>query len=153
MGQTWNRMDERWSRTDRTGVIMDNRNILDIGSIISEINLGTASKFGRLFQEKDPDQDENETIATQVDEYEDRGSIGDYEVVYQEICHLLDNIKQKWGTDDIEHNILNTYYHRDLLYLYDRITLDMNYLNGHPERNNGWLEKLLELKYEIRNLM
>ena len=134
---------------------MDNKNILDIGSIMSDINLGTASRFGRLFQEKEMNQDGKDPIVAHSTEYEDKGSIGDYEVTYQEICHILDNIKQKWGTDtdNIAHNLLHKYYHRDVLYLYDRITLDMNYLNGYPERNNEWLEKLLELKYEIRNLL
>jgi len=28
----------------------------------------------------------------------------------------------------------------------------MDYLNGYPDRNNEWLENLLELKYEIRNM-
>ena len=128
---------------------MDNKSILNIGSIIADINLGAATK---IIQEKLPNQDEkqadtNETV------YEDKGPIGDYSVTYQEIRHILDNIELKWGTDDTDSNLLNTYYQRDLLYLYDRITLDMNYLNGYPERNNQWLEKLQELRYEIRNLL
>ena len=65
---------------------------------------------------------------------------------------VLDNIKQKWGADDTDQKIFNTFYQKDLLYLYDRITLDMNYLKENQERNDAWLEKLLELKYEIRNL-
>ena len=131
---------------------MDNRNILDIGSIISEINLGTASRFGRLFQEKEIDEDKatiNEEMAVEA---KDNEPIGDYGIAYQELCHLLDNIKQKWGADDTDQKIFNTFYQKDLLYLYDRITLDMNYLKENQERNDAWLEKLLELKYEIRNL-
>lgn len=133
---------------------MDNRNILDIGSIISDINLGTASKFGRVFHEKIATQGEEEEHIPQMDMCEDKGPIGDYESTYRELSLLLDNIKQKWGIyNNTEVDLFNTYYQRDLLYLYDRISLDMDYLNGNPERNNGWLEKLLELKYEIRNLL
>ena len=61
--------------------------------------------------------------------------------------------KVKWGMNDTDQNLHNMYYQRDLLYLYDRITLDMNYLSAYPDRNEEWLEKLLELKYEIRNLL
>ena len=132
---------------------MDNRNILDIGSIVSDINLGTAYKIGRAVQDKISNLGEEEIHSTQTDEYEDKGSIGDYEVIYQELCHLFENIKQKWREEDPDQNLVNPYYQRDLLYLYDRISLDMDYLNGYPERNNEWLEKLLELKYEIRNLL
>lgn len=128
---------------------MDNKNILNIGSIFADINLGVATK---IIQEKIPNQDEKQHDANET-VYEDKGSIGDYSVTYQEIRHILDNIELKWGTDDTDSNLLNTYYQRDLLYLYDRITLDMNYLNGYPERNNQWLEKLQELRYEIRNLL
>lgn len=153
MDQTRNRVDACRSRADRVGVNMDNKNILDIGSLISDINLGTASKFGRFFQEKEINQDDPITLEEQTSDFKDREPIGDYDVTYQELCHLLDNIKQKWGVNDIDQNLYNIYYHRDLLYLYDRITLDMNYLNGYPDRNNDWLEKLLDLKYEIRNLL
>ena len=58
----------------------------------------------------------------------------------------------KWGMNDTDQNLHNMYYQRDLLYLYDRITLDMNYLNGYPDINCNWHDMLLELKYEIRNL-
>lgn len=124
---------------------MDNRNILDIGSIIADINLGTATKIGRAFQDKMPNPGE-EIHGPHADKCEDKGSIGDYEVIYQELRHLLENIKQKWGTENSDENLVNMYYLRDLLYLYDRISLDMDYLNGHPDRNNEWLESLLELK-------
>lgn len=130
---------------------MDNKSILDIGSLLADINQGTALKIGRFFQ--DAQEDQRGTSSVKTDEYEDRGQIGDYENTYQEICHLLNNIKQKWNADTPEQNIFNPYYQRDLLYLYDRITLDMNYLNDNPERNNEWLEKLQELKYEIRNML
>ena len=132
---------------------MKNKSLLDLGSIISDINLGTASKIGRSLQDKMPSLGEDEMHVPQTNEYEDRGPIGDYEVTYQELRRLLDNIKQKWETDNSKVDLFNTYYQRDLLYLYDRIALDMDYLNGYPERNNDWLEKLLELKYEIRNLL
>lgn len=131
---------------------MDNKNILDIGSIISDINLGTASKIGRAFQDKMTNVGNEEMHDLQTDKYEDKGPIGDYEVTYQELCQLLENIKQKWETEDPNENLVNMYYQRDLLYLYDRISLDMEYLSGYPERNAEWLEMLLELKYEIRNL-
>ena len=129
---------------------MDNRNILDIGSIISDIKLGAASKISQVFQEKKSNEDDS--YFSQATEFEDKGPIGDYEATYQELCHLLENIKQKWETEDPDENLANKYYQRDLLYLYDRISLDMDYLNGYPDRNNEWLEKLLELKYEIRNM-
>ena len=132
---------------------MNNKNILDIGSIISDINLGTASRFGRILQEKGVGQRETPILEKQAAENKDREPIGDYDVIYQELCHLLDNIKLKWGANDTDQNLYNSYYQKDLLYLYDRITLDMNYLNGEPDRSNGWLENLLELKYEIRNLL
>lgn len=132
---------------------MDNKNLLDIGSIISDINLGTASKLGKAFQEKIANHGEEEEQNSQQAVYEDKGPIGDYEATYQELCWLLSNIKQKWETDNAEVDLNNIYYQRDLLYLYDRITLDMDYLNGYPERNSEWLENLLELKYEIRSLL
>ena len=132
---------------------MDNKKILDIGSLFSDLNQGAASKFGQFFQDKIAIPDKKETSSTQTTEYEDRENVGDYDVSYQAIRYTLDNMKQKWGTDDIESNLFNPYYQRDLLYLYDRITLDMNYLGADPDRNNEWLEKLLELKYEIRNLL
>ena len=121
--------------------------------IIADINLGTASKLGKAFQEKIANQEEEEEQSSQQAAYEDKGPIGDYETTYLELRRLLDNIKQKWETDNSKVDLFNTYYQRDLLYLYDRIALDMDYLNGYPERNNDWLEKLLELKYEIRNLL
>lgn len=131
---------------------MDNRNVLDIGSIISDINLGTATKIGKAIHERISNQEEEELYSSQTAEYEDKGPIGDYDTIYQEVCHILEIIKQKWGVDDTDSNMLNTFYQRDLLYLYDRITLDMEYLSDYPERNSEWLDKLLELKYEIRNL-
>lgn len=140
-------MDGSRSKAAETGVIMDNRNILNIGSLLNDFNQGAAAKFGKLFQEK------IETDMSEQTEDEDREPIGDYAVTYQELCHLLDNIKHKWGTDMTDQNVFNTHYQRDLLYLYDRITLDMDYLSIHSDRNDGWLEKLLELKYEIRNLL
>lgn len=146
-------MDACRIRTDRTGVIMDNKNILDIGSIISDINLGTASKFGKFFLDKEMEQVETAIQEEQAVENKDLEPIGDYNVTYQELCNLLDDIKRKWGGNEIDQNLLNKYYQKDLLYLYDRIALDMNYLDGYPDRNNEWLEKLLELKYEIRNLL
>ncbi len=132
---------------------MDNKNLLDIGSIISDINMGTASKLGKVFQEKIANLAEEDGQNSPQVVYEDKGPIGDYETTYQELCKLLDAIKQKWDTGNSEVDLHNTYYQRDLLYLYDRITLDMDYLNEYPERNNEWLEKLLELKFEIRNLL
>ena len=132
---------------------MDNKNILNIGSIISDINLGTASKIGRMIQEQITDSGEEDARIAQEVESEDREPIGDYEFEYQHLCQLLDNIKQKWAEKDPERNLVNAYYQRDLLYLYDRIALDMDYLGGYPDRNSAWLEDLLELKYEIRNLL
>lgn len=132
---------------------MDNKNILNIGSIIADINLGTASKISRMIQEQKTDQDEENTHASQEVEIDDKGPIGDYEVAYQGLCLLLDDIKQKWSEEDPDNNLDNTYYQRDLLYLYDRITLYMDYLGAYPDRNSVWLEDLLELKYEIRNLL
>lgn len=153
MGQTRDRVDACRIRADRTGVTMDNKNILDIGSIISDINMGTASKFGRFFQERETNQGESLMQEEQLADNKDGEPIGDYAITYQELCDLLDNIKQKWSINDTNQNLYNPHYQRDLLYLYDRITLDMNYLNGYPDRNNEWLERLLELKYEIRNLL
>lgn len=134
-------------------MIMGNKSILDIGSIISDINVGTASKIVLGFQGKNLNNDVAEKQDPQKVEYEDKGPIGDYKVTYLELYHLLENVKQKWASEDLEQNLSNTYYKRDLLYLYDRITLDMSYLNEYPDRNGEWLEKLLELKYEIRNLL
>ena len=134
-------------------MIMGNKSILDIGSIISDINAGTASKIGWGFPEKSINEYGAEKQDPQNVEYEDKGPIGEYEVTYQELYHLLENVKKKWAAEDLEQNLSNTYYKRDLLYLYDRITLDMSYLNEYPDRNGEWLEKLLELKYEIRNLL
>ncbi len=144
-------MDENGSRAIKTGVTMDNKKILDIGSIISDINLGAASKFSKFFPEKN--QVEVTIQEAQEYEYKDQEPIGDYNVIFQELRNLLDNIKEKWGSNEIDRNLFNKYYQKDLLYIYDRIELDMNYLDGYPERNNEWLEKLLELKYEIRNLL
>ena len=132
---------------------MDNRNILDLGSIISGINLGTAAKLSGLFQEKEVDQGDTATPEKPSADDKERAPIGDYEVTYQELCRLLENIKQKWHPNDADQIVFNAYYQRDLLYLYDRITLDMSYLKENPDRNNEWLAKLLELKYEIRNLL
>lgn len=129
---------------------MENKTILNIGSIFAEIHLETAAKF---IQEKMPDQDEEKQGDTNQVQYEDREPIGDYSVSYQEVRNVLDNIEMKWGKDNSDSNMLNKYYQRDLLYIYDRITLDMNYLGEYPDRNKEWLEKLLELKYEIRNLL
>ena len=141
------------SRAVETGVIMDNRKIIDLGSLVAEFNQEAASKFGKRFQDNPTNQGNNGTCNNETTEYEDTDRIYDYDAAYQELCLILDNIKQNWGTDNIESNIYNTYYQRDLLYLYDRVTMDMNYLNGYPDRNKEWLEKLLELKYEIRNLL
>lgn len=146
-------MAGRRGRDVKTGVIMDNRKIIDLGSLVAEFNQEAASKIGKRFQENHTNQGKNETRSAETTEYEDTDRIYDYDAAYQELCHILDNIKQNWGTDNIECNLNNTYYQRDLLYLYDRITMDMNYLNGYPDRNMEWLEKLLELKYEIRNLL
>ena len=132
---------------------MDNKNILNIGSIISDINLVTASKFSRMLQEQKTDQDEKSANISQEVESEDKWPIGDYEVEYERLCQLLENIKQKWAEEDPENNLGNKYYQRDLLYLYDRITLYMDYLEGYPDKSSAWLENLLELKYEIRNLL
>lgn len=126
---------------------MDNKNILNIGSLLTDFNQGAVAKFGMLFHEK------KETDFAQMADCADREPIGDYDATYQELCHLLDNTKHKWGIVNTEQNLFNVYYQRDLLYLYDRITLDMNYLSAYPDRNEEWLEKLLELKYEIRNLL
>ena len=143
-------MDGIWNSTVGIGVVMDNKNVLNIGAIIAEINLGAAGKF---IQEKLPNQGKDKSDDADAVEYEDRGPIGDYSFTYQDIRMILDNVEQKWGTDDTDSNLLNPYYQRDLLYLYDRISMDMNYLNGYPERNEEWLGKLLELKYEIRNML
>lgn len=142
-------MDENRSNATESGVIMDNKNILNIGSIFADINLQAA---GRFIQDNITNQVKEDQSNAAAVKYEDREPIGDYSITYQELRHILDNIELKWGTDDTDSNLFNTFYQRDLLYLYDRITLDMNYLNGYPERNNEWLEKLLELKYEIRNM-
>ena len=147
MGKARNRVDVSRSKTAEVGVVMDNKNIINIGALLNDFNQGAAAKFGKLFQEK------KDADFAMTPEYEDGDPIGDYTAIYQELCHLLDNIKHKWNADQTEQNIFNTYYQRDLMYLYDRITLDMDYLNTYPERNSGWLEKLLEMKYEIRNLL
>ena len=130
---------------------MDNKHILEIGAVLADFNQEAAMKFGNFVQEKlgNPDKKDNEGKT----EYKDKERIDFYDAAYNEVCDLFDRIKEKWGTDNIETNLLNPYYQRDLLYLYDRITLDMNYLKEYPEDNNEWLEKLLELKYKIRNLM
>ena len=150
MGKTRDRVDACWSRADRTGVIMENRYIFDIGSIIAEINMGTATRFGMFFRDNEMDTAEASLPEEQV---ADREPIGDFGVIYEELCNLLEDIRQKWSEDDEEERLFNTCYQKDLLYLYDRITLDMDYLNGFPESTGEWLEKLLELKYEIRNLL
>ena len=147
MGKARNRVDGGRSRTAEAGVDMDNKNILNIGSLLTDFNQAAAVKFGKLFQEK------KETDSAQAADYADREPIGDYDATYQELCHLLDNTKHKWGIENTEQNLFNAYYQRDLLYLYDCIALDMDYLSAYPDRNEEWLEKLLELKYEIRNLL
>lgn len=143
-------MDACRSRIDRTGVIMENRYIFDIGSIIAEINMGTASRFGMFFHDNESEQDE---ITVPEEQEEEREPIGDYDAAYNELCNLLDDVRQKWSADDPEQRLFNACYQRDLLYIYDRITLDMDYLTGFPEHSNDWLEKLLEMKYEIRNML
>ena len=129
---------------------MENKYILDIGSIIAEINMGTASRFGMFFHDNESDQDETSISEEQI---VDREPIGDYDITYNELCNMLDDVRQKWSEDDTEQRLFNPYYQKDLLYLYDRITLDMDYLSGFPDSSNEWYEKLLELKYEIRNLL
>lgn len=132
---------------------MGNKSILDIGSIISDINAGTASIIRWGFPEKTTNEDGAEKQGPHNVEYEDKGPIGEYAATYQELYHLLENVKKKWAAEDPEQILSNAYYKRDLLYLYDRITLDMSYLNEYPDRNGEWLDELLELKYEIRNLL
>ena len=146
-------MDEGRSSVVETGVGMDNKNVLDIGSIISDINQSAATRLVKLFSEIQTGQDKKESHDTKPAEYEDRDPISDFDAIYQELYNVLSNIKQRWGTDDTERNLFNSYYQRDLFYLYDRITLDMNYLKGYPDKNDEWLEQLQELKYEIRNLL
>ena len=132
---------------------MDKKTILDIGSILSDFNQEAASKVSSFVQDKLTDQGGKEAQDSQAAEHEDREPIFDYEATYQEACQILENIKAKWGAEDTDHNLQDPYYQRDLLYLYDRINLDMDYLNEYPESNNEWLEKLLEVKFEIRNLL
>ena len=132
---------------------MENRTILDIGSILSDFNKEAASRYGRRFQDNITKQYDQKKQDAQVPESEDKEPIEDFDDAYRESCHILENIKKKWGSDNTGENLSNIYYQRDLLYLYDRLTLDMNYLNAYPDRNSEWLEKLLELKYEIRNML
>ena len=132
---------------------MENKKILDVGSLLSDFNQGAASKFGKLFQEKPTNQDDKETNCKETAEYEDKEPICNYDATYQELCNILENIRNKWGAYDANSILFNSYYHRDLLYLYDRITLAMNYLNGFPDGNMERIEQLQELKYEIRNLL
>ena len=94
---------------------MDNKKILDIGSIISDINLGAASKFSKFFPEKN--QVEVTIQEAQEYEYKDQEPIGDYNVIFQELRNLLDNIKEKWGSNEIDRNLFNKYYQKDLLYI------------------------------------
>ena len=132
---------------------MENKKILDVGSLLSDFNQGAASKFGKFVQEKLAYQDKKETVAVQTAEYEGKEPVGDFDVTYKELCNILDSIKKKWGKHDTDSILFNSNYQRDLLYLYDRISLEMNYLNEYPEINNEWLDKLQELKYEIRNML
>ena len=111
--------------------------------------MGTASRLGMIFHDNESEQDETSMTEEQT---VGREPVGDYGATYKELCNLLEDARQKWREDDTEQRIYNVDYQKDLLYLYDRITLDMDYLNGFPDHNNEWFEKLLELKYEIRNL-
>lgn len=145
-------MDGRWGKAVKTGVIMDSKNILDFGSIWSDVNQEAASKIVKLSQEESVFSGKDDNCDTSTCEFKGQMSIGDYDVIYQEICRIFNKIKETWGTDDIDENRFNRSYQRDLLYLYDRITLDIEYLKEYPNRNDDWLEKLQELKFEIRNL-
>ena len=68
------------------------------------------SEPSKYQQEKKSNEDDS--YFSQATEFEDKGPIGDYEATYQELCHLLENIKQKWETEDPDENLANKYYQR-----------------------------------------
>lgn len=131
---------------------MDNKNILALGSLLADFNQGAAYKAGQFVQEKLINQDKAETTDAEAAEAEAVELVCDFDAAYQEHCNVLGNIKEKWDINDIDNNLQNKCYMRDLLYLYDRISLDMKYFSIDKEHAEERLQKLLELKYEIRNL-
>lgn len=118
---------------------MENLNLKNIASIVS----GIQSSFNTVIFSN---QGKSEN-----DVQEDEESILDCLGEYKRLCALILRTDKKWKHQTLDDNAENKYFLNDYLFIYNEINVDLEYMQNHKAQCEDFVDRFIELKFEIRN--
>lgn len=117
---------------------MESNNLKTISTILSDIQ----SSINAVLKNNSRDSNSAIKDANTV-------SIVDCSSEYKRLCAMILRTNKKWNKCSIE-NISDTNFIKDYMFIYNCISNDLAYMKDHMDQDEQFINKFIELKYEIR---
>lgn len=118
---------------------MENSNLKNIANIVSGIQ---SSFYTVIFGNQDKEEND-----AQIDEESILDCLGEY----KRLCALILRADKKWKQGTLDDYADNKYFLNDYLFIYKEINVDLEYMQEHRAQCENFVDKFVELKFEIRN--